>query len=114
MLSTLLKKISLAVFFYVAVLFHAYSQGNMEVQVLSATVKDQVISGAQIILQKNGESSVTAMTDASGKISIPKPFGGVDDASVSMIIKKDGYSPLVAKGPVSGLTYALSPVMNQL
>lgn len=90
-----------------------YAQ-QTEIQVLSAVVKDQVIPGAQVIFQKNGESSITATTDNRGKINIPSPFGGVDDASVTLIIKKDGYSTLVTKGPCRGLTYALSPTMNNL
>jgi hypothetical protein len=38
----------------------------------------------------------------------------VDDASTLVILKKDGYSTLVAKCPCDGLTYALSPVMGNL
>jgi tetratricopeptide (TPR) repeat protein len=85
-----------------------------EIQVLSAVVKDQAIANAQVIFQRNGEASVTANTDSRGKISIASPFGGVDDATVTLIIKKEGYSTLVTKGPVKGLTYALSPTMNTL
>lgn len=85
-----------------------------EITVLNAIVKDQVVSGADVIFQRNGEASVTAKTDSRGKISIPSPFGGVDDASVTLIIKKDGFSTLITKGPSKGLTYALSPTMNTL
>ncbi|GAA0190548.1 tetratricopeptide repeat protein [Fulvivirga kasyanovii] len=92
----------------------AVAQQKTEIQVLSATVKDQTIQGATIIFQKNGETSVTATTDSQGRISIPSPFGGVDDPSVTIIIKKDGYSTLVAKGPYNNLTYALSPTMQEL
>ncbi|WP_028979120.1 tetratricopeptide repeat protein [Sporocytophaga myxococcoides] len=92
----------------------SFAQNKTEIQVLSAVVKDKTIEGATIIFQKNGEASVTAVTDPSGKISIPSPFGGVDDASVTLIIKKEGYSTLVTKGPVKGLTYALSPTMTEL
>jgi len=85
-----------------------------EIQVLNAIVKDEVVPNAQVIFQKNGEASVNAMTDSQGKIRIPSPFGGVDDASVTLIIKKDGYSTLVTKGPCKGLTYAISPTMKTL
>jgi hypothetical protein len=85
-----------------------------EIQVLSAVVKDEVIPNATVIFQKNGETSINVTTDIHGKISIPKPFGGVDDGSVTLIIKKEGYSTLVTKGPVNGLTYAISPTMNTL
>ena len=94
--------------------FSTFSQGKIDIQVLSAVVKDQVIAGAEIIFQKNGETSITAITDNKGRISIPKPFGGIDDANMNIIIKKVGYSSLVAKGPVNGLTYALSPIMEEL
>ena len=90
------------------------AQRRTEIQVLSATVKDKVIADAQVIFQKNGETSVTATTDSRGKISIAAPFGGVDNSSVTLIIKKPGYSTLVTKGPSNGLTYALSPTMRTL
>lgn len=82
------------------------------VQVLSATVKDQAIAGATVILQKNGAASAATQTDAQGKVTLPT--GYTDDASTLLLIKKDGYSTLVAKCPCEGLTYALSPVMKNL
>ncbi|RQU19587.1 tetratricopeptide repeat protein [Burkholderia cenocepacia] len=82
------------------------------VQVLSATIKDEKIAGASIIIQKNGEQSVTATTDALGQVSIDADV--LSDAASLIIIKKDGYSNLVAKCPCTGLTYALSPVMRSL
>src|SRR5215510_10608966 len=88
--------------------------GEAVVHVLSATVKDQPIPSAEVILQKNGETSVKAATDSSGHAKFANPFGGTDDATVTMIIKKDGYSNLVVKCPCGGLTYALSPVMQSL
>src|SRR3954471_14848069 len=85
-----------------------------EIQVLNAVVKDEVVANAQVIFQKNGEASVEVVTDSQGKIKIPSPFGGVDDASVTLIIKKEGYSTLITKGPCRGLTYAISPTMKNL
>lgn len=84
------------------------------VQVLSAVEKDKVIEGAQVIFQKNGETSVNSYTDSHGKINIPSVFGGINDQSVTVIIKKDGFSTLVTKGPFNGMTYALSPSMQNL
>ncbi|WP_333598966.1 tetratricopeptide repeat protein [Flavobacterium sp.] len=104
-------------FSIVALLFSAatvFAQEKTQIQVLSAVVKDQKIQGAEVIFQKNGETSVTATTDAGGRISIPKVFNGIDDNNITLIIKKPGYSTLVTKGPVNNLTYALSPVMEQL
>ena len=82
------------------------------VQVLSATVKDQAIAGATVIMQKNGEASAGTQTDAQGRAALAA--GYADDASTLVIVKKDGYSTLVAKCPCDGLTYALSPVMRNL
>jgi uncharacterized protein YfaP (DUF2135 family) len=81
--------------------------------VLSAVVKDKVIPNAQIIFQKNGETSETVNTDASGKAVIPPQFVDANN-EITLIIKKEGYSTLVTKGPFGGLTYALSPVMEDL
>ena len=89
------------------------AQNKTQITILSAVVKDKVIAGAQIIFQKNGETSVTATTDNTGKININTPFN-TDDASVTVIVKKEGYSTLVTKAPVNGLTYAISPSMTQL
>ncbi|MES2734619.1 MAG: tetratricopeptide repeat protein [Bacteroidota bacterium] len=108
------KRAHLTAFLLLASLTTSLAQQKTEIQVLSATIKDKVIPQAQVIFQKNGETSVTATTDSQGKISIPSPFGGVDDNNVTLIIKKEGYSSLVTKGPCNGLTYALSPTMKTL
>jgi uncharacterized protein YfaP (DUF2135 family) len=92
--------------------FQAVAADAVKVHVLSATVKDQAISDAQVILQKNGEASVQATTGADGSVQL-QGQAGADDSNVSLIIKKDGYSNLVARCPCNGLTYALSPVMTQ-
>jgi uncharacterized protein YfaP (DUF2135 family) len=96
-----------------AVPMSALAADGIRVQVLSATVKDQRIAGAEVIVQKNGESSLKGTTGADGSVQFDKPFGGADDGSVSLIIKKEGYSNLVVKCPCDGLTYAVSPVMAQ-
>lgn len=82
------------------------------VQVLSATIKDKKIEGAEVIFQKNGEQSVSGRTNANGNVTVNAGFA--DDPSASIIIKKDGYSTLVAKCPCDKLTYAISPVMESL
>ncbi|WEI17204.1 tetratricopeptide repeat protein [Acinetobacter proteolyticus] len=83
----------------------------VNIQVLSATVKDQPIGNAEVILQKNGETSSTTHTNTQGKANVESI---VDNQESLMIIKKEGYSTLVAKCPCDGLTYALSPVQTQL
>jgi hypothetical protein len=82
------------------------------IQVLSATVKDQAVAGASVILQKNGAASVSALSDTRGQAELSS--GYADDGGTLVIIKKDGYSSLVAKCPCAGMTYALSPVMHNL
>ena len=82
------------------------------VQILSATVKDQAVAGATVILQKNGEPSVGVSSDSEGHALLPS--GYQDVAETLIIVKKDGYSTLVAKCPCEGMTYALSPVMHNL
>ncbi len=96
-----------------AVPVSAQAAEAIKVQILSATVKDQKIAGAEVIAQKNGESSIKGTTAADGTVRFEKPFGGTDDSSVSLIVKKDGYSNLVVKCPCDGLSYAISPAMNQ-
>lgn len=83
----------------------------MDVQVLSAVVKDEKISGAQVLLQRNGEQTQSVFTSRDGMASIAGT-GDVQDGL--LIIKKDGYSNLVAKCPCDGMTYALSPVLTDL
>jgi uncharacterized protein YfaP (DUF2135 family) len=85
---------------------------EVKVQILSATIKDKKIAGATVTLQKNGETSVVATTNAQGQVSLNSSF--VDDRSTLMIVKKAGYSDLVVKCPCAGTTYAISPIMTNL
>ena len=80
-----------------------------KIQILSAVKKDKVIVNAEVILQKAGQTSTLSTSDRSGK-SIFNGFGDTTDST--LIIKKDGYSTLVAQCPCDGLTYALSPKMK--
>src|ERR1043165_3579281 len=90
----------------------AFAAPELTVQILSATTKDKVVDGAQVIFQKEGQTSITATTDAKGKASAANGFD-VDDASVSMIVKKDGFSPLVVRCPCTGMSYAISETLGQ-
>lgn len=106
-----MKKIILAL---VLSLFYTltFAQSSSEVLVLSAIVKDKVIPNAEIIFQKNGEKSITKYTNTEGKVSIPEKYK--NDSEVMLIIKKDGYSSLITKCLCGGLTYAISPEMQEL
>ena len=85
----------------------------ISVNVLSAVVKDQRLEGAEVTMQKNGAASVSSVTATSGAATIAPTFSDKDDG-VLLIVKKAGYSTLVARCPCQGMTYALSPVMRSL
>jgi tetratricopeptide (TPR) repeat protein len=96
---------------YLALSVFAFCE-SVSVEVLDATIKDNRVSGASVILQQSGEQSVKAATNDNGKASLNsrKPVA----SDTMLIIKKDGFSDLVVKCPCDGLTYALSPVMKNL
>lgn len=79
------------------------------IHVLSATVKDQNIAGAEVFLQKNGANSSKSVTNQQGIANIAETT-----AEHLLIIKKPNYSTLVTKCPCDGRTYALSPVLKNL
>lgn len=85
----------------------------VSVNVLSAVVKDQRLEGAEVTMQKNGAASVSAVTSTNGAATIAPTFSDKDEG-VLLIVKKAGYSTLVARCPCQGMTYALSPVMRSL
>lgn len=91
----------------------AASEPPVTVTVLSAVVKDQRIAGAEVTLQKNGSASVTSASSSTGVASVSPGFSD-KEPGVLLIVKKPGYSTLVARCPCQGMTYALSPVMQQL
>lgn len=105
-----MKKIFLLVVLLCTVISNA--QNSNEILVLSAVVKDKVIPNAQVIFQKNGETSVPTFTNQAGKVIIPSEYQ--DDPNLTIIIKKEGYSTLVSKCKCGGLTYAISPYMEEL
>ncbi len=104
-----MKKICLSVF---ATILISYSVNANELNVLSAVEKDTPIANAEIIFQKNGQSSNKIISNTQGKISFSNEI--IDNSDTTMIIKKDGFSTLVAKCPCDGFTYALSPIMKNL
>ncbi len=104
-------------FIAIAILLQLFSlslhaESTINIQILNAIVKDQVVAGAQVTLQKNGEQSVSAATNSQGLASFPVKFA--DDQTTLLIVKKTGYSNLVVKCPCAGTTYAISPVMTSL
>jgi Tetratricopeptide repeat len=88
------------------------AESASNVQILSATVRDQKIGGATVILQKNGEQSSSVLTNPQGQA--PLNDSVASEPSALLIVRKAGYSDLVAKCPCVGMTYAISPVMEKL
>lgn len=87
-----------------------WAQRSTTIRVLDATVKDAVVSGAEIFIQKNGAQSIVGTTNSNGEILTNRDFE--DDGQTLLIIKKEGYSTLVVKCPCQGYTYALSPSLK--
>ncbi|HAZ3652531.1 TPA: tetratricopeptide repeat protein [Escherichia coli] len=85
---------------------------DVNIDILSATVKDKRIEGVSVTLQRNGAQSVSGTTNASGSVNLGSTFA--DDQDALLIVKKEGYSNLVVKCPCAGMTYAISPVMTNL
>lgn len=83
------------------------------VHILSATTKDKTVPGAQVTFQKDGQPSQVAVTDEKGTAKLASAFG-VDDGTVSLIVKKEGFSPLVVKCPCDGMSYAVSEAMQKI
>lgn len=96
-----------------ALLLATFFAHASEIHVLSAVVKDKTIAEAEVIFQQTGAASQRVFTNASGVAEIPASIS-VDNADVTLIIKKPGYSNLVARCPCNGLTYAMSPVLTNL
>ncbi|MFV0626040.1 MAG: tetratricopeptide repeat protein [Alphaproteobacteria bacterium] len=91
----------------------AFATENTEILVLDATVKNKIVTNAEVIFQKSGETSVKTKTDTEGKVNLSTPFGS-DTQDTTLIIKADGYSTLAVKCPCNDLTYAISPKMKNL
>ena len=85
---------------------------QLPIEVLSAVVKDQKIADAEVLLQRNGAQNVVGRTNAQGQVTLTSEVA--DGADNLLIIKKPGYSNLVVKCPCAGMTYAISPVMENL
>jgi hypothetical protein len=89
-----------------------HAADSADIQILSATVRDQKIPGATVIVQKNGEQSYATTTDSMGRVRVQESLA--NDPSALLIVRNDGYSDLVAKCPCGAMTYALSPTMRSL
>ncbi len=104
-----MKKITTIFILLFSLLSHSQS---ISIQVLSAVEKDKKIDNAEVLIQRNGETTAKSYTNSQGKVTLNNSFQ--DDQTTILIIKKEGYSTLVVKCPCNGLTYALSPIMENL
>ena len=109
-----LQKSSRIFFFLLFTILTNYLLGQSRVQitVLDAIVKNKPVANAEVIIQKNGYKSAVGMTDMNGKVAINTTFS--EDENTLVIINKAGYSTLTAKCLCNSLTYALSPIQNEL
>lgn len=87
----------------------------ISINVLDSQIKGQPVAGATITFEKNGVAVNGGVTDSHGRLIIKDGiFGGVDDSSVKIIIRKTGYAALAVRGPFNGLTFALSREMKDI
>lgn len=61
---------------------------DVNIDILSATVKDKRIEGASMTLQRNGAQSVSGTTNTSGSISLGTSFA--DNKDALLMSKKRG------------------------
>lgn len=108
-MNAVIRAVSAALLFFQSVFALAESPS---IEILSAVVKDQRIAGAEVLLQRNGERSALESTDVLGRVALPDIYP--DDGNSLLIIRKSGYSNLVVKCPCRGMSYAISPVMQNL
>lgn len=105
MLSTPIKHLSLTALMLTCFAVAVQAE-PLDIQILSATVHDQAIEGATLTLQKNGEQSVTTVTNAQGRATLNPDFADASDSL--LIVTKAGYFDLVVECPCEGMSYALN------
>ncbi|MDR2904989.1 MAG: tetratricopeptide repeat protein [Helicobacteraceae bacterium] len=99
--------------FWIWAIFSAAAFAEIiNIEVLDATIKDKRIEGAEAIIQQDDEASVKARTNAAGKARINARKK--TDENTILIIKKSGFSDLIANCPCDSFVYALSPVLTEL
>lgn len=84
-----------------------------ELRVLNAIDGDQGIAHAEIVFQRAGQSSRQFTTNEQGLLRLSEEQIE-NDPRTTMIIRREGFSSLVAMCPCDGLVYALSPQLVNL
>ena len=92
-----------------------FAKEIISINVLDSQVKGKPIEGADISFSKDGENINVGKTDSHGRLIVKDGiFGGIDDSSVTIIIKKSGYATQIVRGPFNGLTFGLSTEMKEI
>lgn len=93
----------------------AVGKEMISINVLDAQVKGEPVAGASVSFEKNGNVINGGVTDGHGRVIVKDGiFGGADDSSIKIIIKKAGYATQIVRGPFNGLTFALSREMKDI
>lgn len=92
-----------------------FAKEMISINVLDSQVKGKPVEGADISFSKDGEYINAGKTDVHGRLIVKDGiFGGIDDSSVTITIKKSDYATQIVRGPFNGLTFALSKEMKEI
>ena len=92
------SKTGVAAVALVAAVAAAHAETAVDVQILSATIKDKQIDGATVTLQRNGEQSATGTTNAQGQVAfahgVPGRCGLAADREEAGVLEPGRQVPL--------------------
>nr|BFD39032.1 tetratricopeptide repeat protein [Pseudomonas sp. FFPRI_1] len=94
---------------WLGMLASAVQAGSLSIEVLDAVVKGAVLADAEVTVQQ-GTLKSTGRTDTQGRLTLATE--AVDSAVSELLIRKLGYADLRTQCPCQGLSYALSPVLQ--
>lgn len=94
---------------WLGMLASAVQAGSLSIEVLDAVVKGAVLADAEVTVQQ-GTLKSTGRTDTQGRLTLATE--AVDGAVSELLIRKLGYADLRTQCPCQGLSYALSPVLQ--
>jgi hypothetical protein len=90
----------------------AGAQPPVDLQVVSATVRDSPVAGAAVTLQRAGTTVASGTSDGQGLVRFTP--GVPDDAGTQVTVSKPGYAELAMRCPCDAAVLALSPAMTDL
>ncbi|MCJ7955380.1 MAG: hypothetical protein MUW57_02005 [Pseudomonas sp.] len=97
----------LAVLLWLGILMSPVQAQSLSIQVLDALVKGAVLADVEVLVRQ-GSLQASGHTDAQGRVSLDI----ADAATAELLIRKLGYTDLRVKCPCQGLSYAMSPVLE--